>query len=150
MESLNFAYNKELLISLRRAKLNGIFINAKPILLLSVIDAFSLSIILENEINISERLIDLYHHNSRIYQPGIKRTPFYKPFFHLTSDGFWFLKFKEGYSLPGHAKTPSLKWQREAIQYAYFSDSLYELLITESTREKLKEILIHQYFSKYN
>lgn len=150
MESLNFAYNKELLISLRRAKLNGIFINAKPILLLSVIDAFSLSIIHENEINISERLIDLYNYNSKIYQPGIKRTPFYKPFFHLTSDGFWFLKLKEGYSLPGHARTPSLKWQREATQYAYFSDSLYELLNAESTRKKLKEILIHQYFSKIN
>lgn len=150
MESLNFEYNKELLISLRRAKLNGIYINAKPILLLSIIDAYASRIITENEININERLIDLYHKNSKTYLPGIKRTPFYKPFFHLTSDGFWFLKLNEGYSLPGHARTPSFKWQKEAIQYAYFSHSLYELLITESTRNKLKEALLHQYFNKNN
>jgi putative restriction endonuclease len=150
MESLIFAYHKEMLLSIKRAKLNGIFINAKPILLISIMDAYSLRTITDNKITISEQLIDLYHNNSKIYQPEIKQTPFYKPFFHLTSDGFWFFKLNEGYSFPDHAKTPSLKWQKEGIQYAYFSDSLYELVNNNLNRERLKEVIILQFFKKNN
>lgn len=148
MESLNFAYQRDILLSVKRAKLNGIFINAKPILLLSIMDAYSLGIIKDNKIKISDQLIDLYKNNSSIYQPNIKQTPFFKPFFHLTSDGFWYLNLKEGYSVTNHIKTPSLKWQKEAIQYAYFSNSLYELIKDNSERNRLKEAIIQHYFYK--
>jgi putative restriction endonuclease len=111
-------------------------------------DAYSLRIIVDNKITISQQLIDLYRINSNIYQPEIKQTPFYKPFFHLTSDGFWFFKLNEGYSFPDHTKTPSLKLQKEAIQYAYFSDSLYEIINNNSDRESLKEEIIRQFFKK--
>ncbi len=145
MGSLNFEYHKDTLLSIKRAKYNGFFINAKPILLISILDAFSLSLINENKIRISSQLIDLYNNNSRIYQPNIKPTPFFKPFFHLTHDGFWFLKLNDGYFFLDYAKTPSLKWQKEAIQYAYFSDSLYGFINNNSDRGKLKEAIVHQY-----
>ncbi len=143
MGSLNFEYHKDTLLSIKRAKYNGLFINAKPILMISILDAFSLGLITENKIKISIQLIDLYNNNSKIYQPDIKQTPFYIPFFHLKSDGFWFLKLNKGYFFPCY--TPSLKWQKEAIQYAYFSDSLYGLINNSSDREKLKDAIIYRY-----
>ncbi len=146
MGPLNFEYHKDTLLSVKRAKYNGFFINAKPILLISILDAYSLGVISDNKIKISKQLIDLYNNNSKIYQPDNKQTPFYKPFFHLTSDGFWFLKLNDGYFFPGYAKTPSLKWQKEAIQYAYFSDSLYGLINDGSDRDKLKDAIIQQFF----
>ena len=114
MTSLTFAYNKEILLSVRRAKVKGVFINAKPILLISILDAFSLGILTENKIKICEQLIKLYGNNSKKYQPELMQTPFFKPFFHLTSDRIWSFKFNEGFSFPEQNSTPTLKWQKEA------------------------------------
>jgi len=144
MGSLNFEYHRDTLLSVKRAKYNGYFINAKPILLISILDAFSLGLITDNKIKISKQLIDLYNNNFKIYQPNIKQTLFYIPFFHLKSEGFWFLKLNGGYFFPNY--TPSLKWQKEAIQYAYFSDSLYRLINNSSDREKFKDAIVHRYF----
>jgi predicted restriction endonuclease len=150
MTSLIFTYHKEMLLSVRRAKVKGVFINAKPILLISILDAYSLGILSDNKVKICGRLIELYNINSKNYQPEIKLTPFYKPFFHLTSDRFWTLKLNDGYSFPEHNKTPTFKWQKEAIEYAYFSDSLFESIVQNSDREKLKEAIIQHFFKKNN
>ena len=150
MTSLIFTYHKEVLLSVRCAKVRGVFINAKPILLISILDAYSVGLFSENKIRICEQLIEFYKVNSKNYQPEIRQTPFYKPFFHLTGDKFWALKFNEGYSLPEHNKTPTLKWQKEAIEYAYFSDSLFESIIQNSSREKFKEAIIQHFFNNNN
>ena len=150
MESLNFAYHKDTVISVKRAKYNGIFINAKPILLISIMDAYTCQIFIDNEVRIIDSLIELYQKNCTIFQPKTIPTPFYIPFFHLTSDGFWHLKLNEGYHFPGHEKTPSFKWQKEAIHYGYFSDSLFRFIQDISERKRLKEEMIAHYFHNNN
>jgi putative restriction endonuclease len=150
MTSLVFAYHKEMLLSVRRAKVKGVFINAKPILLISILDSYSLGVLTDNKIKICEQLIELFNKNSKIYQPELKQTPFFKPFFHLTTDRIWSFKFNEGFSFPEHNYTPTLKWQKKAIEYAYFNDSLFESIIQISDRENLKEAIIQHFFKKIN
>lgn len=150
MDSLTYTYYRDVLFSLKRAKLHGVYINAKPILFITVLDALTSGIIHGNEILLSDSLIKLYYNNFRLYLPKSKPTPIFKPFFYLVSDGFWFLKLHGGYSLSGNPQTPSLKWQKEAIQYAFFCDSLYQLIQIEAEREKLKNEIIAYYFYNDN
>jgi putative restriction endonuclease len=99
MESLTYTYHRDVLFSLKRAKLRGVYINAKPILFITVLDALATGIIPGNKIHLCDSLIKLYYDNFRQYLPQSKPTPFFKPFFHLVSDGFWYFKMNEGYSL---------------------------------------------------
>lgn len=147
MESLNFSYYKDTILSIKRAKYHGAFINAKPILLISIMDAYTCQILIYNEIRIIDSLIELYLKNYSFYQPKNHPTPFYIPFFHLTSDGFWHLKLNEGHHFIAPKKTPSLKWQKEAIQFAFFTDSLFRLIQNVHDREKLKKEIIQYYFN---
>jgi putative restriction endonuclease len=150
MESLSYQYHRDVLFSLKRAKHRGVYVNAKPILLITILDALTTGLINVNKIHISDRLIEIYYGNFRKYLPNGKPTPFFKPCFHLISDGFWYFKMNEGYSLPSNFQTPSLKWQKEAIQYAFLSDSLFQIIMKEAEREKLKKELIVHYFHNDN
>lgn len=72
-----------------------------------------------------------------IYQELIQKvqdepTPIKYPFYHLKSDGFWNLEWKNGVTqIPA---SPSDKFLRENLAYSMFDQELWDLLQDGDTR----------------
>lgn len=136
--------------SLRTASRNKEKAPHKPILLLAVIELISKGNIIDNRIFFNSSLIEQFNKiwsilvdkNSR-YSPTI-----INPFIALDSDGFWKLKTIPGAVFPS---SPTIKWIKDAVLYAYLKDDLFNLLLSdEDARKKLKQTLINSYFSQIN
>ncbi len=68
-----------------------------------------------------------------------KPTDISNPFWHLQSDGFWHLQFAEKSQ---EGTTPSKRWLKDKVSYAYFDESLWILLQNREWRIKLREYII--------
>ncbi|MEB3343679.1 hypothetical protein [Okeania sp.] len=84
----------------------------KPILLLSVIDLISEGLIQNNQITVSEELINTFNKNWKILYSGSYKSGLYYPFYHLQNDGFWNVKFNSDFvnTLPvkkNYKRTPT-------------------------------------------
>lgn len=117
---------------------HGNRIMAKPILLFTVIAYVNSGVITENKILFNNLLADFYKTIWNMFCK-IDATPMWKPYYHLSSDGFWHLKWKENST---HKPANSAKFIRDNIEYAYFDDELWELLQEEETRTKLLNVLV--------
>lgn len=132
---------------LRVSRSSGIAPN-KPILLLSVIELISQGQIRQNQITLSPELIatflNLWSHLEPVRKPDIGL-----PFFHLRGDGFWHHQPKPGFEslIASKAKIRTLSLLREAVQYAYFDQELFELLQEPSSRVDLTDVLMNTWFS---
>ncbi|WP_017315877.1 HNH endonuclease [Mastigocladopsis repens] len=116
----------------------------KPLLLLSVIDLIARNIITNNEIMVSNALIETFERywnliGSKSYKGGL-----HYPFFHLQSEGFWHLQFKPEFNGLQPKTTNKLK---EAVEYAYLDSELFSLLQDELTRKELIDALVAAFFS---
>jgi putative restriction endonuclease len=120
----------------------------KPILLLSVIELISQGQIQQNQITLSAELIatflNLWSHLEPVRQPNIGL-----PFFHLRGDVFWHHSPKPGFesAIASGVKIRSVGLLRETVQYAYFDEELFALLVDPSSRSELTDVLIHTWFS---
>lgn len=111
--------------------------NAKPLLLLTVVLLIIDSKLNKNIIKI-DGLINLY--NKMFDELNIPKTNIAYPFFYLKNDNFWHLKWKNDEEI--FIKTPSNKFLRENVEYAYLDDDLWELLQDESARKRIKGVLL--------
>lgn len=68
-----------------------------------------------------------------------KPTDISNPFWHLQSDGFWHLRLAER---PQEGVTPSKRWLKEKVSYAYFDDDLWLLLQDKIWRLKLRDYIV--------
>lgn len=68
-----------------------------------------------------------------------KPTDISNPFWHLQSDGFWHLRLTER---PQEGVTPSKRWLKEKVSYAYFDDDLWLLLQDKIWRLKLRDYIV--------
>jgi putative restriction endonuclease len=121
----------------------------KPILLLSIIDSISHGEITENKIYITPELVARFKDNWHKLVKTNKFTPnFSLPFFHLETSGFWFFITLTGREiiLTSSLSIRSFAHLKEVIDYAYFSDELYQLLTNQHTSTILKHTLISTYF----
>lgn len=121
----------------------------KAILLLAVIDGIEKNQISNNEIRITPELVaafkDIWH---KLVPDGCFTPNFSLPFYHLKSDGFWFLKIllsRELILTTSHS-IKSFAQLKQVIDYAYLDDDLYEFLLNEHTRQILKQTLLDTYF----
>ena len=120
----------------------------KPILLLSIIELISQGQIRQNQITLSAELIatflNLWSHLEPVRQPNIGL-----PFFHLRGDVFWHHSPKPGFesAIASGVKIRSVGLLRETVQYAYFDEELFALLVDPSSRSELTDVLIHTWFS---
>lgn len=137
--SLKLDFYKDCFHQIRRNICRGRVINAKPCLLIAAIDSVWAGDIRYNQFVYNEELLKRYKEIWHHYLSGQNVTPMWKPFFYLTSEGFWHLKWK-GKEL--HTKSPSNKFIRDNIEYAYLDEDLWELLQNEKERETLKNQLI--------
>ena len=130
------------ILNIRQAKIRGEVIVAKPVLLLALIDGVSENIFIDNEFELNdwleERYIMLMEKYTRSSQFA-NITEIDNPFWHLSSDGFWNLQCKQ---LPQTDASPSKRWLKDNVEYAYFDESLWILLQNKTWRMKLRDYII--------
>lgn len=126
----------------------------KPILLLSVIDLITEGLINNNQITVSEELINTFDKHWDILSSGSYKNRLYYPFYHLENEGFWSVKYNPDFvnSLPGKTVTKqyrpkSLKKLKEAVEYASLDPELFELLQDQNHRKELTDTLVAAWFS---
>ena len=134
-------YTKRIM-NIKQAKIRGEVIVAKPVLLLAIIDGIDSEVFVGNEFPLTdwlevryEMLMRKYMRNSQFDKP----TDISNPFWHLQSDGFWHLQFVNE---SPKGITPSKRWLKDEIYYAYFDEDLWLLLKDEIWRMKLREYII--------
>ena len=121
----------------------------KPLLLLAVIELIEQGQIPENRIILSPDLAEAF---LKYWTKVTDRKPnIAMPFFHLKSEGFWYLHANPGYetalSVASQLKTASRI--REVIASASFDDELFFLLTNAHDREVIRQTLIDTYFTDF-
>jgi putative restriction endonuclease len=116
----------------------------KPILLLSVIDLITRDIIKENKITVSDDLIQTFEKYWNIIGSKSYKGGLHYPFFHLQSEGFWYLEFKPSFNGLQPKTTNKLK---EAVEYAHLDIELFNFLLDDATRKELLDTLVTAFFS---
>lgn len=127
--------------NIRQSMIKGEVIVAKPVLLISVIDGITEGTIENNKIILNQWLEQRYEFLMKIYtRNSIFRnfSPINNPFWHLTSDGFWHL------SISGEKRyvTPTTKWIKENVRYAYLDKGLWTFLQDSTMRRRLREYIV--------
>lgn len=119
--------------------------NYKPILLLTVIDLISQGLIQDNQIPVSNELIDTFNKYWDILgSTHYKGGGLYYPFIHLQSEGFWHITYKAGWNGPKPKTNNKLK---EAVEYTRLDDKLFNLLQEQTSRTELIDTLVAVWFS---
>ena len=141
------------ILKTKRGHKNGVFSNAKPIMILAIIEAIDEGLLLGNCIHFpNNELQNLYatiysrnYTNEGIYRANANKTPFNMPYFHLNAEDFYNIKWEPGVIPPRQAESPSGKFLAENVDYAYLDDTLWELLQDKSVREEYKDAIITHY-----
>ncbi|WP_233786943.1 HNH endonuclease [Dulcicalothrix desertica] len=120
----------------------------KPILLLSIIELISRGEIRKNQILLSGELVATFMNLWRHLEPT-RKPDIGQPFFYLRSDGFWHFQPNPGFELAinSKAKLVSAGAIKQAIEYAYLDDKLWQILQDSHNRSVLIQVLIDEWFS---
>ena len=142
-----FAYYAKQIKNLRQAKIKGEVIVAKPVLLLALLDGIDERVFDDNEFCLNEWLETRYTSLMVKYTQSSQFTNITgieNPFWHLATDGFWNLRY--GHE-PPNGVSPSKKWLKEEVDYAYFDESLWILLQNRTWRTKLRDYIVEHKLS---
>ena len=120
----------------------------KPVLLLSVFQAFQNSLIRNNRIYITPELVALFKTNWSLLVTSNHDCRFALPFFHLTSDGFWKLIPKMGFEniLQLNSSMRSFANLNAAVDCAVIEDDLILLMKEKNSNTILQQFLLDKYF----
>lgn len=147
--SLKSDYYKNLLLSISRGNYRGFFSNAKPLFMIALFDSIQEGSIIDNVIKFDNKILGTHYHSiSNDFEPEHIPTPYNKPFFHLNSEPFYFLRFKPGITPPIQSKTPSSKFLREQVEYAFLDDELWDLLQDSEVREEYRQAIIQHFIKR--
>lgn len=144
--SLKLQYYRTALIRTKRGNGRGKTINAKPIFLIAIFDQIEKGVLINNKIFFDSCLKECYEKYYSKFEPEMNITPFYKPFFHLHTDGFWHIVWEN----ESQIKSPSAKYLRENIKYASLDNALWDLLQDAEYRNTLREAIINHFSLKIN
>ena len=137
-----FAFYAKRIMNIRQAKIKGEVIVAKPVLLLTLIDGISNNVFVDNEFGLTEWVEEHYMMLMKKYTSSSQFsnvTGIENPFWHLATDGFWTLQYRID---PPNGTSPSKRWLKENVEYAYFDESLWILLQNKVWRMKLRDYII--------
>ena len=120
----------------------------KPILLLSILDAFNYNLISENRIYVTPELISFFSTNWAAYVETEHDKRFTLPFFHMQTEPFWQLEANEGCEMWVQSKAAmrSLGNLQSAVKYAQIDKELFDLLSNSVSREVIRQIILETYF----
>ncbi len=147
-ENKNLGYYRHCFsqIKVGKNKQGGDALN-QPILLLSVIDLITQGLLNENNITVSDQLINTFkRYWSVLSSDRFKEINFTIPFFHLKNKTpkFWHVKFSEQYTGGRPYNIDSL---RRDVEKAKIDDELFDLLRDYNAKKELIDILISAWFS---
>ena len=147
MNELKRKYYQTELIRIHRGNSRGVFINAKPLYVISLIECIDKGILLENKIEYPAPEIEkVYLETCEKYEPGRKLSPFILPYFHISTESFYDIQWKGTKFVPSrHAHSPSGKYLKENVSYAYLDEALFDLLQYDANRQVLSRVLIETY-----
>ena len=137
-----FANFTNRIMNIKQAKIRGEVIVAKPVLLLAIIDGISNDLFKDNVFHLTDWLESRYLMLMQQYMKSSqfdKPTDISNPFWHLQSDGFWHLHFGEDQQ---EGSTPSKRWLKDKVSYAYFDEDLWLLLQNADWRLKLRDYIV--------
>ena len=152
--SLNFLSYKDTILKTKRGNSHGVFSNAKPIYVMSIIDAIGEGVIVGNKIPFEcEQLISIYKNNYKyvqdngdvVYRANSNYTPYSLPYFHLNAESYYHIAWKEGVVPPKQASSPSSKYLRENVKFAYLDEALWNLLQSAEVRYDMKQAIIQKF-----
>lgn len=140
-------YYQTELIKINRGNSRGIFINAKPLYILSLIECIDQRLFTENRFIFPLPEVEaIYVNICKIFEPNRCVTPFILPFYHMSKESFYHIKWKGVQFTPSqHAHSPSAKILKENVSYAYLDEALWDLLQDFSVREHYKELIVNFY-----
>ena len=120
----------------------------KPILLLSVLQAYRQGFISGNRIYITSELVGMFKTNWNLLVNTQHDCRFSYPFWYLKSAFFWSLVPKPGFEIIEQmgAVMKSFSNLNAAIDYALIDNELAELMINSITNEVLQLVLLETYF----
>lgn len=138
---LKLKYYSTELLQIKRGYRGGSVVNAKPYLLLSIIDLIENLHFQDNCIFFDDTLNSRYEYYHS-YFGDYPITQLYKPFYYMTSDGFWHIEWKNN----SDTKISS-KYLRENVKYARFDNALWDLLQDTECRQTLREVIIQNFLT---
>jgi len=121
----------------------------KPVLLLSIVQAFEQGLITDNRMYITPVLVGLFKSIWNRLVSTSDRTPaFTLPYYHLKSEPFWQLVPQPGYEgwINQTSTRPSFANLNVAVAYARIDDELCCLLLDAGSRQVLRQSLLQQWF----
>ena len=120
----------------------------KPVLLLSVLQAFQSNLITNNRIYITPELVALFKANWSLLVTSNHDCRFALPFYHLTSDKFWNIIPKSGFEniLQLKASMRSFANLNAAVDCAIIEDDLLALMKDQKSNGILQQFLLDEYF----
>jgi putative restriction endonuclease len=116
----------------------------KPVFLLTLIELIERGEITQNRVVVTPELVATFKENFALLVTAAHKDDFTQPFFYLKNDGFWFLKPRAGFVLDVYIR--SVQTLNDRLDYAYFADNLFDLLLRADARQPLKSILLATYF----
>ena len=121
----------------------------KPALLLAVIESIELGTIQNRRVYITPELIAAFRRQLIILGAtgAYQSRHFAYPFYHLKNESFWRLKEKPDKKIIVTAANSitGLRQLSEAIDYAQLDINLWELLVSNNTRNRLRNALLGRY-----
>lgn len=149
MSGKNLNYYVTKFTKLRVDRAHGCIAPHKPILLLSVIELIEQGLLSHNQIPLSAELIAAF---LKLWQPlgsNAHNADIGMPFFHLKSDRFWHFRPNPGFEalLFSGARVRAVGVLRQAVEYAYLDDELFELLQQPVSRNSLIAVLLDNWFA---
>lgn len=138
---------RQMFVNLKRGNHKGVYSNAKPVFLISIIDY--IIFMDENKLTWEDkRFEELYYSNFSKLESS-KPTPICKPFYFLSSENFYTIVWRESPNAKALI-SPSSKTLRDYSLYAKLDDDLWEMLQDSENREFLRSCIIKTYFSVQN
>lgn len=149
MTTTRLNYYARKFANLRVYRAHGIAAPHKPILLLSVLTLIEQGLLLHNRILLSAELIAAFLKLWSKLGSESHNADIGMPFFHLRGDGFWHFKPNPGFEalLSSGAKVRAVGVLRQALEYAYLDEELFEILQNPQERSILTRVLIDSWFT---
>ena len=133
-----YRFYRDLIIITKRGNYRGKISNAKPVFIISLIDAISESVFTDNKLCFGNKDFEyIYYRNSAIYH---NNTKIILPFYHLDTSEYYSIKWRQKYNGGGH--TPSTRFMLDNVEYAYLDNALWDLLQDKETRKTIREEIV--------
>ena len=152
MSSLKKRYYLNEVLRTQRGNSRGIPVNAKPLFVLALIDCIEESILKNNAITFPNKEIEAVYYNlCQSYEPKRKASPYILPYFHLVGESYFDIKWKGEKFIPNaHAHSPSAKFLRDNVEFAYLDQTLWDLLQDHNVREEFRTQIVNFFLRPNN